>query len=57
VADVKRLRDAVVAGRGMLADQLEVTTCGRHDEAAWAGRLRGALLFLYAQPSPVPPRR
>jgi predicted alpha/beta superfamily hydrolase len=35
---------------------IQITPCGRHDEAAWARRLPDALLFLYAH-SPDPPRR
>ena len=50
VPDVRGLASALIA-RGLAERALRVTVepCGRHDEAAWARRLPGALRFLYAR--------
>jgi predicted alpha/beta superfamily hydrolase len=59
VRDVRRLADLLRA-RGVAADRLrvEIVPCARHDEAAWARRLPGALAFLYAAAGTFPlPRR
>jgi predicted alpha/beta superfamily hydrolase len=55
VTDARRFL-ALTKGREGSGTALQITPCGRHDEAAWAHRLPDALLFLYAH-SPDPPRR
>jgi predicted alpha/beta superfamily hydrolase len=55
VTDVRRLA-ALLRTAGVANDRVrvEITPCGRHDEAAWAARLPESLAFLYAQRSPAP---